>query len=76
MGQEVQREGWAGMRAGTLVLDLKIGRGRLLQQGGQGHTPARSIWCRGETFTECVGICVCVGKTEPVRWSENRKNNV
>lgn len=50
------------------MLDLKIGRGRLLAQrgGGQGHTtPRKHMALDGGV---CVQVCVCV---EPVRRSEN-----
>lgn len=35
--------------------------GRLLQQGGQGHTTPKNIWCRGETITELEKVCVLAG---------------
>lgn len=60
-------EGWdTGRDSGA---GFKNRTGQLLQQGGQGHTTPRSIWCRRETFTELkkesVGVCVCV-------WEEDR----
>lgn len=80
-----RRSGWgkAGIRSGTLVLDLKIGRGdycgkedRDTQHGGTyGVEGTQSVsWRKSVSVCLCVGEREgCLGKMEPVRWSEKDK---
>lgn len=77
MGQEAQRVGRAGIRAGTLVLDLKIGRGdycskedRDTQHRGTYGVEGRHSLSWKKSAGMCVCLCVC---GEPARWSETGK---
>lgn len=71
MGQEAQRVGRAGTRAGTLVLDLKIARGDYCSKEDRDTQHQGTYGVEGRhslSWKECVGVCV--GKIEPDRWSE------